>query len=271
MLGKLSLSNNPPYSGSTQHGGTDTAAVHMPHTGSAVSFPPTATLAGHHLSADPVCRPQLAHQPQHRMHGHLRCCSCSQPLTSLVCPQAPACAQESMLQEAAELSQASFGPTILGAIGRTYLLCGEAASGHLLQGPWASLRQTGQGVKSKVHAARLALKVMLGILVHVWTQPGGGGESQLASILMCCMWWFCSHPCSSAAVGTQVLDFVRYCKGQRARVFLSPEICRHLKMLLLDLLFCSLACAAAGHLFQWALAEWLDPVLSCSSTQLSSA
>ena len=64
-----------------------------------------------------------------------------------------------MLQEAAELSQASFGPTILAAIGRTYLLCGEAASGHLLQGPWASLRQTGQGVKSKVHAARLALKV----------------------------------------------------------------------------------------------------------------
>ena len=70
-------------------------------------------------------------------------------------------AQESMLQEAAELSQASFGPTILGAIGRTYLLCGEAASGNLLQGPWASLRQTGQGVKSKVHAARLALKVTL--------------------------------------------------------------------------------------------------------------
>ena len=64
-----------------------------------------------------------------------------------------------MTQEAAELSQASFGPTMLGAIGRTYFLCGEAAAGSLLHRPWAVLQQQSHGLRTKITAAKLAIKV----------------------------------------------------------------------------------------------------------------
>ena len=58
--------------------------------------------------------------------------------------------QESMAQEGQELAKASFGPTILLAIGKAYE--GQAAIylGGYIQGGLASLKQEGQSIKSKV-------------------------------------------------------------------------------------------------------------------------
>lgn len=55
-----------------------------------------------------------------------------------------------MAQEGTELAKASFGPTILLAIGKAYE--GQAAIylGGYFQGGLASLRQEGQSIKSKV-------------------------------------------------------------------------------------------------------------------------
>lgn len=67
--------------------------------------------------------------------------------------------RESMAQEGQELAKASFGPTILLAIGKAYE--GQAAIylGGYIQGGLASLKQEGQSIKSKVHLGMMGLKV----------------------------------------------------------------------------------------------------------------
>jgi len=67
--------------------------------------------------------------------------------------------QESMAQEGQELAKASFGPTILLAIGKAYE--GQAAIylGGFIQGGLASIRQEGQSIKSKVQLGMMGLKV----------------------------------------------------------------------------------------------------------------
>ncbi len=64
-----------------------------------------------------------------------------------------------MAQEGQELAKASFGPTILLAIGNAYE--GQAAIylGGFIQGGLASIRQEGQSIKSKVQLGTMGLKV----------------------------------------------------------------------------------------------------------------
>ncbi len=64
-----------------------------------------------------------------------------------------------MAQEGQELAKASFGPTILLAIGKAYE--GQAAIylGGFIQGGLASIRQEGQSIKSKVQLGMMGLKV----------------------------------------------------------------------------------------------------------------
>ncbi|KAL3131275.1 hypothetical protein ABBQ38_000570 [Trebouxia sp. C0009 RCD-2024] len=67
--------------------------------------------------------------------------------------------RESMEEEGRNLAKASFGPTILLAIGKAYE--GQAAIylGGFFQGSLVSLRQEGHSIKSKVHLAQMGLKV----------------------------------------------------------------------------------------------------------------
>ncbi|KAL0047294.1 hypothetical protein WJX82_000088 [Trebouxia sp. C0006] len=67
--------------------------------------------------------------------------------------------RESMAQEGQELAKASFGPTILLAIGKAYE--GQAAIylGGFIQGGLASIRQEGQSITSKVQLGTMGLKV----------------------------------------------------------------------------------------------------------------
>lgn len=68
-------------------------------------------------------------------------------------------AQESMAVEAAELAKASFGATMLGAVGRVYALQGEIGGSNPLNGFIAGMRQRSQTVKTQASAALLAVKV----------------------------------------------------------------------------------------------------------------
>ena len=55
-----------------------------------------------------------------------------------------------MAQEGAELAKASFGTTILLAIGKAYESQANIYLGGFIQGGLASIRQEGQSIKAKV-------------------------------------------------------------------------------------------------------------------------
>ncbi|DBA91090.1 TPA: hypothetical protein ACH3X1_016055 [Trebouxia sp. C0004] len=67
--------------------------------------------------------------------------------------------RESMAQEGQELAKASFGPTILLAIGKAYEGQADIYLGGFIQGGLASMRQEGQSIKSKVQLGMMGLKV----------------------------------------------------------------------------------------------------------------
>lgn len=65
---------------------------------------------------------------------------------------------EAMTAEASEMVEASFGPTILQAVGRVYTLQADIALGNFFEGGLASLRQKGQAMRSQLNAAQQAFK-----------------------------------------------------------------------------------------------------------------
>lgn len=67
--------------------------------------------------------------------------------------------RESMAQEGAELAKASFGTTILLAIGKAYESQANIYLGGFIQGGLASIRQEGQSIKAKVRLGMMGLKM----------------------------------------------------------------------------------------------------------------
>lgn len=100
-----------------------------------------------------LAKPTSAKQTQPSTSYRARSFLCTQPANMWWA------VQESMAQEGVELAKASFGPTILLAIGKAYE--GQAAIylGGFFQGGLISLRQDAQGLKSKVHLGMMGLKV----------------------------------------------------------------------------------------------------------------
>ena len=67
--------------------------------------------------------------------------------------------RESMVAEALELVKASYGETMLHAIGKAYEVQAKIYLGGVLDGSLAALKAQGQSIKSQFKAASLALKV----------------------------------------------------------------------------------------------------------------
>lgn len=67
--------------------------------------------------------------------------------------------RDAMMCEARELSQASFGPTLLHTIGRSYKSQANIVLGGFFDGGFAAIKSKGRTIKSQFGAASLALKV----------------------------------------------------------------------------------------------------------------
>ena len=97
------------------------------------------------------------------------------------------CLQDSMQAEAADLAKASFGATMLLAIGRVYSLQGEMGGSNLLNGFLAGMQQRSQSIKTQAKAALLAVKVGCD---HALDLPMcRAASSEWAAVQLCCCTW----------------------------------------------------------------------------------
>ena len=64
-----------------------------------------------------------------------------------------------MVAEADSLVKAAFGPTMLKAIGKTYVSQAEIFLGNFFEGSIAALKSKSSSVKSQMHALGLAIQV----------------------------------------------------------------------------------------------------------------
>ena len=67
--------------------------------------------------------------------------------------------QENMVAEADSLVKAAFGPTMLKAIGKTYVSQAEIFLGNFFEGSIAALKSKSSSMKSQMHALGLAIQV----------------------------------------------------------------------------------------------------------------
>lgn len=89
-----------------------------------------------------------------------------------------------MEEEGRNLAKASFGPTILLAIGKAYE--GQAAIylGGFFQGSLVSLRQEGHSIKSKVPLLPCCSHSLLSLSLHLCVCCTAAGGSVMATLLL---------------------------------------------------------------------------------------